>query len=151
MKASQKLTSVDDRRCLKGGGEGGGGGRNQSNLDNKKKNPRFRETSSWFVGRQRKHTPNLLLTGFARTFLSPWKLQSVLESPWISVLTLSNTDSQVSKRSKHRKTYQDKTSHVVEEPKKTDSRLFFALNGVLEKWEMCPWRSLNFLFKKGTG
>ena len=48
---------------------------------------------------------------------SPWKLQSALESPWISVLTLSNTDSQVSKRSKHRKTYQGKIAHVVEEPK----------------------------------
>ena len=76
---------------------------------------------------------------------SPWKLQSALESPWISVLTLSNTDSQVSKRSKHRKTYQGKIAHVVEEPKKTDSRLFFALNGVLEKWEMSPWKSLKFL------
>ena len=74
---------------------------------------------------------------------SPWKLQSALESPWISVLTLSNTDSQVSKRSKHRKTYQGKIAHVVEEPKKTDSRLFFALNGVLEKWEMSPWKSLK--------
>jgi len=30
----------------------------------------------------------------------------------------------------------------VEELKKDiESRLFFALNGVLEKWEMCPWKS----------
>ena len=29
-------------------------------------------------------------------------------------------------------------AHVVEEVKKTYSRFFFALNGVLEKWEMCP-------------
>ena len=30
-------------------------------------------------------------------------------------------------------------AHVVEENKKDIySRLFFALNGVLEKWEMCP-------------
>ena len=108
-----------------------------------------------------------LHAGFARTLKvlesfkikiqgleSPWKLQSVLESPWISVLTLSNKDSQVSKRSKHRKTYQGKIAHVVEEPKKTDSRLFFALNGVLEKWEMSPWKSLKipwiFCSKKGT-
>ena len=78
----------------------------------------------------------------------------MLESPWISVLTLSNTDSQGSKRSKHRKTYQGKIAHVVEEPKKADSRLFFALNGVLEKWEMSPWKSLKipwiFCSKNGT-
>ena len=70
------------------------------------------------------------------------------------MLTLSNTDSQVSKRSKHRKTYQDKIAHVVEEPKKTDSRLFFALNGVLEKIGNVSLKvlenSLDFLFKKGT-
>ena len=36
-------------------------------------------------------------------------------------------------------------------PKKDiESRLFFALDGVLEKWGMCPWKSLNFLLKKGT-
>ena len=72
----------------------------------------------------------------------------MLESPWISVLTLSNTDSQGSKRSKHRKTYQGKIAHVVEEPKKADSRLFFALNGVLEKWEMSPWKFLEFFVLK---
>ena len=37
--------------------------------------------------------------------------------------------SQVPKRSKHRKTSRIKQK----EPKKTDSRLFFALNGVLDK------------------
>ena len=37
-----------------------------------------------------------------------WKLQSVLESPWISVLTLSNPDSRVPKRSKYRKTFRIK-------------------------------------------
>ena len=56
----------------------------------------------------------------------------MLESPWISVLTLSNPDSQVTKRSKHRKTFKDKVTHVVEELKKTNSSLFFALNGVLD-------------------
>ena len=48
------------------------------------------------------------------------------------VLTLSNPDSQVTKRSKHRKTFKDKVTHVVEELKKTNSSLFFALNGVLD-------------------
>ena len=33
----------------------------------------------------------------------------------------------------------DKITHVVEELKKTQTQgPFFALNGVLEKWEMCP-------------
>ena len=48
------------------------------------------------------------------------------------MLTLSNPDSQVTKRSKHRKTFKDKVTHVVEELKKTNSSLFFALNGVLD-------------------
>ena len=51
------------------------------------------------------------------------------------------------------KDLQDKIAHVGEEPKNTDSRLFFALNGVLEKWEICPWKSLKspstFSSKKG--
>ena len=46
------------------------------------------------------------------------------------------------------KDLQDKIAHVVEELKKTDSRIFVALNGVLEKWEMCPWKSLNFFVQK---
>ena len=143
MKASQKL------RCLKGGG-GGGGWRETTPISITRKKSAFSRNFELICG-QTKKTHSQSTFNRVRTHLeSPWKLQSVLESPWISVLTLSNTDSQVSKRSKHRKTYQDKTSHVVEEPKKTDSRLFFAVNGVLEKWEMCPWRSLNFLFKKGT-
>ena len=46
------------------------------------------------------------------------------------------------------KDLRDKIIHVVEELKKTDSRLFFALNGVLDKWEICTLKSLNFMFKK---
>ena len=43
----------------------------------------------------------------------------------------------------------DKIAHVVEELKQDiDSRLFFALNGVLEKWEMCLWKVLEFLVQK---
>ena len=43
----------------------------------------------------------------------------------------------------------------MEELKKDiESGLFFALNGVLEKWEMCPWESLKrpwiFCSKHGT-
>ena len=33
---------------------------------------------------------------------------------------------------------QEKIANVAEELKKIDSRLSFAPNGVLEKWEMCP-------------
>ena len=47
---------------------------------------------------------------------------------------------------------QDEIAHVVQELKKDlDSRLFFALNGVLDQWEMSLKvleKSLNFLFKK---
>ena len=41
---------------------------------------------------------------------SPWKLQSVLESRWISVLTLSNPDPDVPNMKDH---LQDKIAHVV--------------------------------------
>ena len=45
--------------------------------------------------------------------------------------------------------YNKNIAHVVEEvTKDVDSRLFFALNGVLEKWEMCPWKFLKFFVKK---
>ena len=86
---------------------------------------------------------------------NPWKLQSLLESPWISVLTLSNPDSHVPKRSKHRKIFRIFSCLCCERNKKDiDSRLFLALNGVLGKWEMCPWKSLKsswiFCSKKGT-
>ena len=103
-----------------------------------------------------------IFTGFARTLKvlqsqgleNYWKLQSMLESPWILVLTLSNPDSQVAKRRQTQKHLQDKITHVAEELKKTYSRLFFALNGVLQKWEMCSWKSLKrlrtFCSKKGT-
>ena len=71
-----------------------------------------------------------------RTHLeSPLKLWSVLESPGISLLTLSTT--QILK-CVTQKDLQDKIARVVEELKKTDSRLFYALIGVLGKWEMCP-------------
>ena len=39
---------------------------------------------------------------------------------------------------------QYKIAHVVVELKKgIDSGLFFARSGVLEKWEMCPLKSLK--------
>ena len=41
---------------------------------------------------------------------SPWKLQLVLESRWISVLTLSNPDPDVPNVKDH---LQDKIAHVV--------------------------------------
>ena len=53
------------------------------------------------------------ITGFVCTLKvqeSPWKLQSILESPWISVLTLSNPDSVP-----NTKDLQDKIAHVVVE------------------------------------
>ena len=40
------------------------------------------------------------------------------------------------KKEQTQKDPRDKITHFVKEPKKTDSRLCFALNGVLEKWEM---------------
>ena len=76
---------------------------------------------------------------------SSWKLQSVVESPWISVLTLSNPDSQLHKKGKKQKDLQDEIAHVVEELKKIDSRLFFHWMESLKVLE----KSLKFLFKKG--
>ena len=81
-----------------------------------------------------------------RTHLeSPWKLQSVLESPWISMLSITPK-----KKKRTRKDLRDKITRVVEELKQTKSQGSFShwmeslKNGkcVLEK-------SLNFLFKKG--
>ena len=46
----------------------------------------------------------------------PWKLQLVLESPWISVLTLSNPDSQVpnvEEKEQTQKNLQDKIANGV--------------------------------------
>ena len=65
---------------------------------------------------------------------SPWKLQSVLESPGISVLTLSNPDSQVP----NMKDLQDKIAHVVVQLKKTKS-LFCT--------EWSPWKMRNVSLK----
>ena len=137
MKASPKL------RCLKGGAGVGGGGRETTPISITRKKIRVFEKLRADLWADKENTPQFTFNRVRTHLESPWKLQSVLGSPWISVLTLSNTDSQVSKRSKHRKTYQDKIAHVVEEQKKTDSRLFFALNGVLEKLEMFPWKSLK--------
>ena len=66
---------------------------------------------------------------------NPWKLQLLLENPWISVLTLSNPKEK-------EQDLQDKIAHVVDWTNK-DMGFFFALNGVLQKWEMCPWKSLQ--------
>ena len=93
-----------------------------------------------------------------------WKLprsrvRTHLESPWNcsrcwEVLEfqcyLYYSSSRTPKEKKQtQKVLRDKITHVVEELKKTDSRLFFALNGVLDKWEICTLKSLNFMFKKG--
>ena len=89
-----------------------------------------------------------IFTGFARTLKvlesqeleNSWKLQSMLESPWILVLTLSHPDSQVAKRRQTQKHLQDKITHVVEELKKTFK------NGkcVLES----PWNVLEHFVQK---
>ena len=82
------------------------------------------------------------VTGFARTLKDLencsrcWK---VLEFRCLTY-NLSRTPT---KRSKQ-------ITHVVEEPKKTDSRRFFALNGVLQKWEKCPWKVHEFFVQKGV-
>ena len=64
------------------------------------------------------------------------------------MLTLSNP--RTAKEEKQtQKELQDEIAHVVEG---LDSRpLFFAPSGVLEKWEICPRKSFNFLLKKGYG
>ena len=64
-------------------------------------------------------------------------------------ITLSNPDSQVTERSKHRKTFRIKLLMCGRTGKDIDSGLLFALNGILKKWEIAPSKSLNFLFKKG--
>ena len=79
---------------------------------------------------------------------SPWKLQWVLESPWISVLTLSNLDFHVPKRSKHAERPSNCSCCQTELKIDIHSSLFFASNGVLEKWEMCPWKVLEFFVQK---
>ena len=134
-------------------GAGGGGWRETTPISITRKKSAFSRNFELICG-QTKKTHSQSTFNRVRTHLeSPWKLQSVLGSPWISVLTLSNTDSQVSKRSKHRKTYQDKIAHVVEEPKKTDSRLFFCTRvESLKNWKCflaSPWKSLGFFVQKG--
>ena len=56
------------------------------------------------------------------------------------------------KKEQTQKDLQDKIAHVVEEPKKTDSSLVFALNGDLGKMGNLSLKvlekSLNILFKK---
>ena len=79
---------------------------------------------------------------------SPWKLQWVLESPWISVLTLSNLDFHVPKRSKRAERPSNCSCCQTELKIDIHSSLFFASNGVLEKWEMCPWKVLEFFVQK---
>ena len=90
-----------------------------------------------------------------------WKLprsrvRTHVESPWNcsrcwEVLEFQCILVQVElpkERKQTQKDLRDKITHVVEELKKTDSRLFFALNGGLDKWEICTLKSLNFMFKK---
>ena len=82
---------------------------------------------------------------------APWKslkLQSLLGSPWISMYPSSSRTPKEKKQTQ--KDLRDKITHVVEELKKlkkTDSRIFFALNGVLDKWKICTLKCLNFMFK----
>ena len=82
---------------------------------------------------------------------NPWKLQSVLESLWISVLNLSNPDSQMPTRSKHWKTGQN-CWHCKRAKKRHILKAFLTLNEVVEKWEMCPLeiprKALEFFVQK---
>ena len=82
---------------------------------------------------------------------SLWKLQSVLESPWISVLALSNPDSQVTKRSKHKKTFRIKLLMLWKNLKWYRLKALFCTKW--SPWKMgnvslkCPW---IFCSKKST-
>ena len=78
---------------------------------------------------------------------SPRKLQSLLESPWNSVLTLSNP---VLKYLKEANTERPSGSNCscCGRTKKDILKAFFALNRVLEKCEMCSWKSLKFFVQK---
>ena len=85
---------------------------------------------------------------------NPWKLQSVLESLWISVLNLSNPDSQMPTRSKHWKTGQN-CWHCKRAKKKTHTQGFFNIEWSRWKmWNVSAWNSSKgpwiFCSKKGT-
>ena len=73
----------------------------------------------------------------------PWKLQLVLESPWISVLSLSNPDSQVpnvEEKEETQKNLQGKIAHGVKIKKDIKSlALFFCTEWSPWTMEMCPW------------
>ena len=75
---------------------------------------------------------------------SPWKLQSVLESPWISVLPLSKRDSRVAKLIKKEQTQIERPSgwncSCCPRTKNKDSRFFFCT-------EWSPWKVGNVFLK----
>ena len=87
-------------------------------------------------------------------FESPWKLQSLLESPWNLYLISSNIDS----RLPYVKIYATGRNVATHNSKKQVKTIIipidFAVRGVLEKWKICPWKSLKspwtFSPKKGT-
>ena len=77
---------------------------------------------------------------------APWKSLKIIVGAGISVLTLSNP------ANAERPSLQN-CSCCGRTKEDIDSRLFFALNGVLEKMGNVPLKvlekPLNFLFKKG--
>ena len=80
---------------------------------------------------------------------SPWKLQWVLESPWISVLTLSNLDFHVPKSSKRAERPSNCSCCQTELKKDIHSSLFLHWMESLKNGKCVFEKYLNFLFKKG--
>ena len=87
-----------------------------------------------------------------------YRVRMHLESPWKSLkievgagksLNFSANFIQFSKH-KQRNNFRIKLLTCWGRTKKDINSLgsFFARNGVLEKGKMCPWKSLNFLFKR---
>ena len=90
------------------------------------------------------HTP-----GFARTLktlISPWMLNEN-SRPWKSLKIAVGTGKSLNFNANLIVKENCKGKGANTKTKTQDS--CFALNAVLENCEMCPWKSLNFLFKKG--
>ena len=101
-----------------------------------------------------------LLSGFARILKvaefkkknsRPWKTLKIAVSAGRSlnfsanfIVKLNSKEKGANAERPSRKNY----SCCGRTKKGIDSRLFFALNGVLEKWEMCPWTVLELFVQK---